>query len=71
MAVRSLSMTVGKLSGEVEGLRRWQDRQNGSLQKIEQSVAGLEVRLRRLELLIALAVGLGILNVVRGFVGGL
>lgn len=52
-----IAETIGEHTGNIQELQRWQKRQNGSLQKIE-------ARLGRLEFLLALAVGLGLVNLV-------
>ncbi len=60
MSDEELTETIGEHTGQIQGLLRWQQRQNGTLQTIE-------ARLRRVEALLALAVGLGLLNVMHGF----
>jgi len=54
-STEELAGIVGRHTGEIEGLTRWQKRQNGSLQKIE-------TRLGRLELFLAIAIALGALQ---------
>jgi len=50
-----LAEVVGRHTGQIEGLVRWQTKQNGSLQRIE-------AQLRRLELFLVIAVALGALQ---------
>lgn len=56
-----LAQKVGEHTGTLEGLDQWRIKQNGSLQRIE-------TRLVRLESLLAMAVGLGIVNLVHAFI---
>jgi len=60
VAVRSLAQQVGQNAGQIKGMLMWQERQNGSLQRLERRVA-------RLELLLVLAIGLGVVQVLHIF----
>jgi|GEM_PF-2689721 len=48
MAERELEVSIAKLEERVVGLERWQDRQNGSLERLEKRIDEIDRRVHQI-----------------------